>query len=254
MDELAIINEVQKIKGALDGSIFVDSRCVGLGLNEAIKVSSDEIIKGVSTSNAVYVQTLVDSNGKVVEVLTELNKNIDNSLSKLTTGLTDTMNSVSGLTTGQVLFSLVIVVVGALSAWLFNYLHWKVVRKTDQKTKVADGLVSLLGELEPVAIKYWLEDFDIQKQSSIEVDEIKLKSILKLFASQVGLLNEIIGERSPQKPLGLVLEQSANKLFDVVTGGDFETHSRKRSKFTASKISNLCAQTKMKIYDFSFRP
>ncbi len=210
--------------------------------NFVASFSETELNKGM-------LQQLATNNDDIVAILKNLNENLSINLSKLSVSITDTIQNASGVSLGTILLSVSIVVIGAFSAYLFNHLHWKTVKRIEKISSGTQILVKLLEKLEPIAIEYWLKGYTTENNIEIESSEIQIKSILKLIATQLNLTLKLAKNvtSNDDHPLTRQVEE----LFDLITGGDFESCGRIRSKATATRISNLCTETQIKVKEFS---
>jgi len=199
--------------------------------------------------NNAILQHLAENNDDIAAILERINDNLSINLSKLSVSITDTIHNASGISLGTALLSIFIVIIGAFSAYLFNHLHWRNVKKNDKINSGTGNLVTLLEKLELIAIEYWLKEYSEESNIEIESSEIQIKSILKLIVKQTNLTLNLA--KNGTLDINHPLMRQVEELFDLITGGDFESHGRERSKIKATKISNLCTETQILLQEFS---
>jgi len=255
MDSVLINNELTFIVDR-DSKIQTISHILTDNIPYVVK---DEKIQCCISDNLLTdfdkVQVHVSTNERIVESLDRLNSSFNERLSDLSCSLTDTLNSIP---TDKIIFSVIMVVVGAFTAWLFNYFNWTISQKNKEKLQTIDRIISIIDDLERVSVKYWLEDFIISNIIEQQYNEIKIKSLLKLVANQVHLLGEIeknnyIIDNNYVKTIALKsVNEYCDKLFDTITGDNFEYKSRKKSKHKAAKISSICINARMKLHEYPY--
>lgn len=162
-----------------------------------------------------------------------------------------TQNNSSGLSWESILFALFVAIVGALSAYAFNHLHWKIVTRRQNITGFSNGLSELIKELESLTTEYWMEGYESNRDSQIRLSEVRIKSNMKLLARYVAFLSmKSTCDRFSDKAANL--ERLNNDLYDQVTGDEFESTNRQSSKPTAQKISGLCSEMRMVLSELNF--
>lgn len=147
-------------------------------------------------------------------------------------------------------FALLIPVVTGLvvasAAFLYNKLHWYSVRKRESRIKVAESMIDLVTTLDEIAVDYWLKNFSKRFSRESKMCEIKIKAHLNLFNSLVpSLCSEIAsGKREENKTM---FEGLHSEIYDLITGDDFESTSRKSDRVKADKISNKLLKLRVEL-------
>lgn len=154
----------------------------------------------------------------------------------------------------KIFIALFVVFIGAFSAYIFNFLHWKMVDKRNKLSKIGESLNILIKDLEVCAIEYWTKDYNELEQHQINVLEISLKSRLLLIPKYILILNaELAGlDRKKHTLTTNKLTEFGCQIFDLVTGGEFESKQRKASKSKAMRISSQCSNVRAKISSLDF--
>lgn len=136
-----------------------------------------------------------------------------------------------------------IAVIGALSAYFFNYFHWNMVSKKNKVSELSTELSSLISELESVAVNYWLTPYCEESKEKSLAAEIAIKSKRHLASRYIRL---VASELKAKKyaSINRDLDDFDRDIFDLVTGDHFESHSRNISPVRASKIAKKCGKIK----------
>jgi hypothetical protein len=126
---------------------------------------------------------------------------------------------------------------GSFLAFLFNRLNWKLTEQDKQKKELFSKLATLIENLEKLSVEYWITDHNEEDAKN----EVYIKSKHRLLVKYIREIN------TKDKTIKKELEDFADKIFDVITGDDFESKERKLSKSKAISISNQCADINSKI-------
>lgn len=130
-------------------------------------------------------------------------------------------------------------IVVSSAAFLYNKWHWCSVKNREIKIKTADALIEIVTDLDEVAVDYWMRNYSKKLSRDNTKAEIKMKS-------QLGLVNTLIPSLVKYAPYRkrreteISFRKFHDELFDLITGDDFETSSRKSNPSKASQISNKC--------------
>ena len=150
------------------------------------------------------------------------------------------------LTLTAIFFAVFVALIGALSAYLFNFLHWKIVRKTNKLYGSGVELIELIQRLESEALKYWISSYDDSKKEEILIAEISIKSIIRRIDVQTRALVTLLGDNR-MKGKKQQISGFPYDIYDLVTGGDFESKARSSSKRKAMKISKQCSDARSNV-------
>lgn len=136
-------------------------------------------------------------------------------------------------------------IIGACSAYAFNFFHWKMVEKKKKESDICLALISLIGELESLTVDYWTQDYKEDDQKA----EIYIKSKIRLV---VRYINNFSKKNKTNKTIDInaELDKFGLDIFDLITGDDFESKQRKASKQKAMKISYQCSDIKALISSY----
>lgn len=125
--------------------------------------------------------------------------------------------------------------VGAFSASAFNYFHWKMVEKKHKESEYLAILSKVIAELEDLSLEYWIKDANDEDSKN----EAYLKSKLWFLQKYTRLKKD------------KELNDFVSEMYDLITGGDFETKNRKASNAKAIKISKKFSDIKVYVYRLS---
>jgi len=147
-----------------------------------------------------------------------------------------------------------VAIIGAFSAYLFNYFHWKTVKRNEHLSLMCSDLRVLISDLESISVMYWLRDYDELEKYENHISEINIKSYLKLIRENIRNLSNELNELNTFKleQLNKGLNNFSSEIYDLITGDDFESLNRKAQKNKAHQISYRCSIIKSKISTISF--
>lgn len=185
-----------------------------------------------------------------IKIVSEISKSINssgNSIADSIVGLEGTIELLlSASTVTSLLQMSLVAVVGALSAYIFNALHWKIVEKNKKISGVTLELRYLINDLESISVEYWTRDYKEEDHQDISVSEISIKSKIRLISRYIKLVTSELKTKNGDQNI-LKLEEFSLNIFDLVTGDDFESRERKSSKRKAQKILNECSDIRVTI-------
>lgn len=194
-------------------------------------------------------EAVTSINSNLTENITDLSHNLSGSIDQLSAIIKTFLETSNDLDVTKFLFAAFVALVGAFSAYIFNFLHWKMVEKKQKLSKVCKAMTSLINDLEKTSVGYWLQDYDKVNHLQLQAIEISIKSKIRLISKYTKIIKPYLNNKNlaayKQK-----LEDFESDIFDWTTGDDFESTSRKASKNTAMKISKLCADIKSTIITF----
>jgi len=210
-----------------------------------ITKSSDSIIKQ-SGNNSLNLTSVVSEkadswNLTAHELSSDLSATLVSTASKLERSISSIAESISsasdGVTFKTALFTFFIALIGSSTAFIFNWLHWRIIREHEHASAISNALVNSIKDFEDASMQYWLNGCNRNDQ----LLEIKMKSLHQNIRTNSRILkNARKGKRyidSHNK-----IDIFVNKVFDLATGGDFESNTREKDKLRAAKVSTQCAQ------------
>jgi len=197
------------------------------------------------------ISSLTPPDSNISDAVTASGENISDALLQIQTTLNSLIENSSGINSSQVIFAMFIAFIGALSAYLFNFFHWKMVEKKGKISKIAIGLSDLIHDLEEVSVSYWVCDYKEEKQQEIHVAEISIKSKRHLISKYIRIIST---ELNTIKTASVKqhLEEFNLDIFDLVTGDGFESKTRVASKQKAMEIAKRCSDVKAMISSLEF--
>ena len=179
--------------------------------------------------------------------VTLLSNNISDAIMHLSTTITS-LHSSTSTTLGQAIF---IVFMAAFSAYVFNLLHWMMVNKKQKKAGITTALSKLVDELELLSVTYWLDNYDEKRKLEIRTTEITIKPKIRLIVRYIKILSAALNSRKSASEIKK-LDDFGNDIFELVTGGEFESICRIASPKKAIDISTKCSDVKAMISSFGF--
>jgi hypothetical protein len=146
----------------------------------------------------------------------------------------------------EVLVSAIIAsIVGAFSAFIFNIFHWQIVDKRNNLTSLGKLVDSTIQELEAKAVKYWVASEAIQLEDKKSL-EIEIKSYCLLNNKLIIEFNAKISDKASISTMHS-LNSFKDDIYDLVTGGEFESVSRVSEPRKAGKISKMCTKARSEV-------
>lgn len=199
----------------------------------------------------LYGTDLLINDSKLIDAITSLNVDISEAITLLSTTLSAINTASGGITWLQLLSAIFVAFTGALSAYLFNLFHWRMVEKKQKISRTGGALNSLINELEIIAIDYWVKGYVEENKNEIHVTEISIKSKLFIISKYIKNITSKLNSNE-MKSTKQKLENFNSGIFDLVTGDKFESKSRKASKSMALLISKRCSIIKAELSSLDF--
>ena len=136
--------------------------------------------------------------------------------------------------------------IGSFSAYKLNRMFWVEINERRSITKIGESIIYCIDRIEDIAPKYWLQGYNKETEEEQKLDEIKIRSSLKPLET---LTNEYSQHLTPKGSVGNreVLEELHRELWDISTGGDFETKIRQQDFDRANEIHDICTQFRLEV-------
>jgi len=200
------------------------------------------------TDIAANVEQL-DSN--ITNAIDSLDKNLSEAITQLSTNLSSLLTPADDEFIVKILYAVLVVVIGAFSAYLFNFFHWKMVEKRNKVSKIGVTLSALISDLESVAVDYWIKDYKAEDKQQTQATEVLLKSKLRLVSRYIKIIFRELNTKKTES-INQKIKKFGLEIFDLVTGDEFETTIKKASKQKATLISNQCTDVRAIISSLEF--
>lgn len=132
--------------------------------------------------------------------------------------------------------------IGAFAAFVFNYINWIIDRRHRRIESLAVGLSNLICDIEDESITYWIQDANQMSEIERKKSEIIIKSkALSIRVQSDNFCDAFFRKKSKRlESFAAVSMKFNDDLYELATGGDFESATRLAEPATASKISNIC--------------
>lgn len=203
---------------------------------------TEYLLNGVHPLNPMYTaSSMVHALNESFHTSVMLSEQTDlvNQIANATTKIIEAVN----LSTNDGTLSAVFVaIVGALSAFLFNYLQQLNDRRINRIKNTSKSIVDLITSLEETSLKYWVTGYDQNKKDESSIDEARIKSLNLIIGKHIEKLLCYLSKRVKVKYNAQKLESFPSDIFGLTTGGDFESPNRIASKNTATAISKKCLE------------
>lgn len=141
---------------------------------------------------------------------------------------------------------------GALAAYLFNLFHWRTTEKIRKIEQLCTNISRITDKLEEETIRYWLTpppNNDIEKALTKQL-EISIKSLIRTQVSLTEKLSEISSQKNKRDALKKSKELN-DRLYEIATGEEFESKSRKAKPGKCNIISRTCAEIRANLTSIS---
>lgn len=193
------------------------------------------------TSQLEVISVQLNSN---LEAIIESESQSDLAFREGTKGIENAIDQASTFPLGTTLLVAILgSVFAAIAAYVINYLHWSRAKEAEKTENLTKAIIQTVERLELFAIDYWLQPYDQSKVMELETLEINIKSTHASIMSHSSVFQKNRGTQTTSKSL----EKFVDEIFDIATGGDFESTSRTASKSTATKISKSCETLKINL-------
>jgi len=150
-------------------------------------------------------------------------------------------NAISTVPDGAYLLEIISGIVVAVVIVGINFWHLSRVNKKNSCSHYTSTLLVLVKEFEELALDYWMKNKTNRNKTEMILSEFKMKSEFSSIQETVKFAIPLIDKVKDRDALTLLTSQ----LYDISTGGEFESSSRKMNKSAAQKISRLCTKIKV---------
>ncbi len=155
------------------------------------------------------------------------------------------------LLSSSLITALISTTCAATAAFIYNKIHWRSVVKREAKTKLLESISDVVNELRTDAISYWLKGYSKKSAKSLLEEEMRIKASLNIINSTITIYVSQVS-RLKRKEIESKLRGFHNELFDIITGDDFETQTRKQDKGKVSAISTKCVAFRVLLNTIKF--
>ncbi|MDK1705311.1 hypothetical protein OSR40_016360 [Serratia rubidaea] len=180
--------------------------------------------------------------------LTDISTVIEKDSNVITNEIPHSTPASSGST--PVTVALLTVACSTTAAFIYNKLHWWSVTSRESRIKTAESIIDILLVLEEISVDYWIKNYSKKNADDNTKCEIKIKSCLNLINTLIPSLVSKIPRRKRGYYKKLFRDYHED-LFDLITGDDFESSSRKSNLIKADKISNRCLKFRVGLVNLS---
>lgn len=155
------------------------------------------------------------------------------------------------LVSSSLITALISTTCAATAAFIYNKIHWHSVIKREAKTKLLESISDVVNELRTDAISYWLKGYSKKSAKSLLEEEMRIKASLNIINSTITIYVSQVS-KFKRKEIESKLRGFHNELFDIITGDDFETQTRKQDKSKVSAISTKCVAFRVLLNTIKF--
>jgi hypothetical protein len=136
---------------------------------------------------------------------------------------------------------------GAWLGYLFSSLQTDNANRRAEKARIANELLSTIQKLQTDAVAYWCCDHDVNEAQENDLKEAEIHAGIMLVQSMSDELIFKSMTNIERQDLEKELGRYNSSIYDAITGGDFESTSRKSSRNTVKEIVSLSINVRSKI-------
>ncbi|MGY6481992.1 hypothetical protein [Vibrio parahaemolyticus] len=195
----------------------------------------------------------MEGNAKIAEAIDALNVTISsNALTEnLLKALDNLNNTLSSTPSGSLTEVLSGAIFSVIAAFTFNFLYWKVKERKERLRAAINEAKDALFDFEENAVEYWSSDYNPRNAKTNTIQQAKIKAnhslLLSTYTNRVFPLLSNSQKASEKMDVKKNIQLEVENLFDIATGGDFESSSRKASKKNVSDIILRCTRIRTRL-------
>lgn len=132
-------------------------------------------------------------------------------------------------------------VIAAIAAFTFNLAHWYITENRRSANSSGEYLNQIIEALIEKSFQYWMNNYEGEKNQSKLRLEIEIIGYLKLLAK----VNSKFLKALPNKMDStdeIQLRDFPGKLYDLVTGGSFQSERIEPDHLKCQRINSLCTK------------
>jgi hypothetical protein len=217
---------------------------------ESLSISNEKLLEFYSRlptkeEYSISVQNISDVFNNQTETMTDS-----------TTKLVNVIGTIPDGSYGLAITSGIIgAIVAAVAVFSANYFYLRHVNTNNKKAHFANVVLSLLGDFEQSSTKYWISEKVNDKrnkgQNKIEMQmlEVKIKSEFTVLRESLEAFCELL--LPSQKKHMDDITKFVDEVYDIATGGDFESENKKSEKRITFYISQQCSSLKSILLKYS---
>ncbi len=164
-------------------------------------------------------------------------EDISSTLSEISISLNKPGNSELSIALIVAVFS---AVAGAGAAFCFSFLQSKLLQRSNSICAWAREIQSLVVAFEEVATQYWLRSAATIPEDQRRIQEYQITHLARMIAETSDTLNRL-PKQAEVRQVTQKIQSTASELFDMATGGEFESPNRECCQTTANEIGLRCS-------------
>lgn len=182
--------------------------------------------------------------------LKEHTNTLSHTISSSISGLSEKISTIpDGSYSLAIISGIIGAVVAAFAAGMLNFFYWRHVNKENKKSHFSICALEHLQEFEESALKYWIQDKKPSNVTEMYLLEVKILSQFQVLKSSLSdLISQLPESEKSEKD---IINTFIGDVYDVATGGDFESSDKKCEKKTTLNISRICSSLKSTLLKFS---
>lgn len=252
-----LLNESKNLIGLINDNI----EKLNHQFNESCSIAQEQQIELLTSSNQKLIELYSTLLTKVeyqksTQHLTEVISNHSEAVSTSTIKLVNAINVIPDGSYSLAITSGVIgAIVASFAAFFANFFYQNHVNKNNKIAHFADVAIALLNDFEKTATEYWISDKKKDKRNK-NINEVEMKLLEIKIKSEFKVLKDCLEEfqvsipssKQPHKDhvIGFI-----DAVYDIATGGDFESDNKKSEKAVAVSISKKCSSLKSMLLKYS---
>ena len=191
-----------------------------------------------------------------------LNKTLSHQVEQQKEYTSTLSNAISSIPDGSYPLALTSGVIGALvaslAAFLITFFYQKYLNSLNKKSHFADISISILDSFQNTASSYWVKDKITDKrrnnnnEEEMKVLEIRIKTEFTVLKASLHEFKETLTDKKEDVHKQKI-KSFINDIYDLATGGDFESENKKSEITIAAKICKQSANMKSILLKYSQR-
>lgn len=271
-ETLSAQSEVLKIKDITNSELLTESEILIFSVNNNVEKLSDKLQSNCIGNIEGHLESISITNEKLLDIYSKLptKTEYNNSIQSInevlnyqtsimedsTAKLVDTIGTIPHGAYGLAITSGIIgAIVAAVAVFYANFFYFRHVNTNNKKAHFANVILSLLDDFEKSSTKYWISEkiIDKRKKDNNEIEmqmlEVKIKSEFKVLRESLESFCDLL--LPSEKNHVDDITKFSDDVFDICTGGDFETENKKSEKKITFYISQQCSSLKSILLKYS---
>lgn len=222
-----------------------------------IDINNVELVTAIGDLNKVISDSCsfesIEGQAKIADAIEGLSLSLSTNANteQLLQALDALNKTLSATPSGSLKEVLIGAIFSVIAAFTFNFLYWKAKEKKDRLHAAISEAKDALFDFEQNAVEYWSSDYDIRNSKTNTIQQAKIKAnhtlLLSTHTNRILPLLSSSQRKADKADIKMSLSIEIETLFDIATGGDFESSVRKANKKNVSDIIRRCTRIRTRL-------